>query len=214
MGDGDECVHHIYATESPADVYDVRNIARQSIGSLNAVRDHSVRCDARRIAFDAVVPYGEQHGQVLHVEHFHKFADAGGHIPNVLRVPFLAPMSTWRGRRHLGWPFCSAAARSAAIGRHANAGCPRYRHRIDAAHGCHLLRSNTTANRSTMECSQGMLMQFVVFCVFFSPIASFQAFNWCKDPYFVKPETTPIYALVRHFGLAFGLILCAPHINR
>lgn len=42
----------------------------------------------------------------------------------------------------------------------------------------------------------------------------FQAFNWCKDPYFVKPETTPIYGLVRHFGLLFGLIVCSPHVRR
>lgn len=44
----------------------------------------------------------------------------------------------------------------------------------------------------------------------FSP----QAFNWCKDPYNVKPETTPIYSLVREFGLLFGLILCAPNAKR
>lgn len=44
---------------------------------------------------------------------------------------------------------------------------------------------------------------------------SFQkAFNWCKDPYYIKPETTPIYSLAREFGLMFGLILCSPQAKR
>lgn len=41
-----------------------------------------------------------------------------------------------------------------------------------------------------------------------------QAFNWCKDPYYIKPETTPIYSLSREFGLLFGLILCSPLAKR
>lgn len=41
-----------------------------------------------------------------------------------------------------------------------------------------------------------------------------KAFNWCKDPYYIKPETTPIYSLAREFGLMFGLILCAPQARR
>lgn len=49
---------------------------------------------------------------------------------------------------------------------------------------------------------------------FNSVIFLMQAFNWCKDPYFIKPETTPIYALVREFGLMFGLVLCSPHAKR
>lgn len=34
------------------------------------------------------------------------------------------------------------------------------------------------------------------------------------DPLYVKPETTPIYALTREFGLMFGLIFCAPFLKR
>ncbi|XP_031619959.1 glucose-6-phosphatase 2 [Contarinia nasturtii] len=41
-----------------------------------------------------------------------------------------------------------------------------------------------------------------------------KAFNWCKDPYYIKPETTPIYSLAREFGLMFGLILCSPQSKR
>lgn len=41
-----------------------------------------------------------------------------------------------------------------------------------------------------------------------------QAFNWCKDPFFVKPETTPVYGLSRLFGLLFGIVLLAPHTMR
>lgn len=33
------------------------------------------------------------------------------------------------------------------------------------------------------------------------------AFNHCKDPLFVRPETTAVYCIVRDLGLFFGLVL-------
>lgn len=36
------------------------------------------------------------------------------------------------------------------------------------------------------------------------------AFNHCKDPLFVRPETTAVYSLVRDLGVFFGLVLLGP----
>lgn len=38
----------------------------------------------------------------------------------------------------------------------------------------------------------------------------FQAFKWCEDPTYLKPDTTPVYGLIRSVGLAFGLAVSAP----
>lgn len=74
-----------------------------------------------------------------------------------------------------------------------------------------------------MDYSEGMnvehfcsirLLHFKNHFFFFVRFPFLQAFNWCKDPYFIKPETTPIYAMVRDFGFLFGLILCSPQRNR
>lgn len=56
--------------------------------------------------------------------------------------------------------------------------------------------------------NESIILKKIFFCW------NFKAFNWCKDPYYVKPETTPIFAIVRDFGLMFGLIICSPHAMR
>lgn len=74
------------------------------------------------------------------------------------------------------------------------------------------------ATRPAVDYSKGKLIiamqlfsgEIILLTIFLN----LQAFNWCKDPYFIKPESTPVYSLVREMGLLFGLILCQPNVKR
>lgn len=156
VGDGDQCVHNVHATDTTANVYDMRNIGRQPVRPFDVVRDHSIRGDARIITNDAMVSYGKPHNQILHMEYFHQPIDTGGHITNVFRVPFSASVPARRGARHLRGACRTAAIHPTAMDRYANAGCAGNWHCFVAAHGCRLFRPNAVARRPTVECSQGM----------------------------------------------------------
>lgn len=38
----------------------------------------------------------------------------------------------------------------------------------------------------------------------------FQAFNRCENPHYIKPDSTPVFSIVRDLGLFSGVILSAP----
>lgn len=156
MGDGDERIHHIDATESSSDVFDVRNVAGKPIRTFDAIRDHSIRGDARCATNNALVSYGKQHREILHLEHFHKSVDAGGHIAYVFRMSFSASVPSRCGPRHFdGAPYATASYPT-AHSQYGKIGFARDRHCFGIACRCRLFRPNAVANRSTMECSQGM----------------------------------------------------------
>lgn len=48
----------------------------------------------------------------------------------------------------------------------------------------------------------------MVFCF------ALQAFNWCIDPYFIRPEHTSTYWIVYNFGLASGFLFLLPFDKR